>query len=91
MARTTPKEKEVRREAELSPTDGIIAKEALGGGHNAGPERHWEEKRGSEENEGETLQEQMKNPAPPQAKNTTKQLSHVPGVAWLHKAVVKIK
>ncbi|KAJ1139338.1 hypothetical protein NDU88_005713 [Pleurodeles waltl] len=85
MARTTSEEKEVRRDAEVSPTDGIIAKEAPVGGSDAGPERHREKEQGSKENTEESPQEQTKRSAPPQAKNTAKQPSHVPGGAWLHK------
>ncbi|KAJ1204654.1 hypothetical protein NDU88_000094 [Pleurodeles waltl] len=85
MAHTTPEEKESRRDEARSPTDGIVNKEGQGGERDTGPERHQEDEQGSWENKGESPREQMKNPAPLQAKNTTKQPSHVPGGAWLHK------
>ncbi|KAJ1081881.1 hypothetical protein NDU88_002053 [Pleurodeles waltl] len=85
MVRTTPEEKEIRRDADLSPTVGIEKQEGPGGERDVGPERPWEDQQRSEESEEEFPREQTKKTAPPQAKNTAKQPSHVPGGEWLYK------
>ncbi|KAJ1177130.1 hypothetical protein NDU88_002392 [Pleurodeles waltl] len=83
--RTTPEEKEIERDAAVSPMNWIIEQEDPEGERDAGQERHREAVQGSKEEEEELQRNHVKSPAPPQKKDTAKQPSHVPGGAWLHK------
>ncbi|KAJ1201101.1 hypothetical protein NDU88_004916 [Pleurodeles waltl] len=76
MARTTEKEKESKRDVDVSLHNRINASETPRGRNDAGPERCREKGHGSRESPEVSRQEQTNHSSQLQAKNTAEQPSH---------------
>ncbi|KAJ1099568.1 hypothetical protein NDU88_004668 [Pleurodeles waltl] len=87
MARTSPEEWGIRGGATLAPTIEGEKPAAPGGKDDAGPDKPLEDPQRREENGKESQKVQTRNLASLQGKDLTKQPSHAPGGAWLHKNV----
>ncbi|KAJ1198002.1 hypothetical protein NDU88_001846 [Pleurodeles waltl] len=85
MTWTSPEEEEFGRDATRASTIEGEESTAPGGKDDTGPDKPLEDPQREEENGEELPKVPKKNQASLQGKDSTKQPSHAPGGAWLHK------